>query len=104
MLAIDQWLFVCQNVQLKVRSLRIIITVCFTIPMLVALYDLFLQDVILYDFMFLYIRMSPYTNVVRPALPLAKFLVFPIRAGAFVFYLFIHLQSVGAKFHYTTPV
>ena len=32
--------------------------------MIVAVYDLFLQDVILYDYMFLYIRMSPYTNVV----------------------------------------
>lgn len=30
----------------------------------VALYDLFLQDVILYDFMWLVIKMSPYTTVV----------------------------------------
>lgn len=63
-LAIDQYLYVCQNYEMKIRYLRLIIVICFAIPILVAFYDLFLQEVILYDFMFRYIRMSPYTNVV----------------------------------------
>lgn len=64
LLAVDQYLYVCQNYELKIRSLRWIIAGCFAIPMLVAVYDLCLQDDILYDYMFRYIRMSPHTNVV----------------------------------------
>uniref|UniRef100_A0AC34RLM6 G-protein coupled receptors family 1 profile domain-containing protein n=1 Tax=Panagrolaimus sp. JU765 TaxID=591449 RepID=A0AC34RLM6_9BILA len=63
LLAADQWLFICQNYQLQIKSLCTIIGICFAIPMVVAVYDLFFQDVVLYDFMFLYIRMSPYTNL-----------------------------------------
>lgn len=63
-LAIDQWLLVCHNCELSIKSLTIIISTCFAIPMAVAFYDLCLQDVVLYDFMFTYIRMSPYTTVV----------------------------------------
>lgn len=63
-LAIDQYLYVCQNFEMKIRSLAIMIGTCFAIPMIVAVYDLFLQDVVLYDFMFQYVRMSLYTNVV----------------------------------------
>jgi hypothetical protein len=33
--------------------------------MAVGVYDLLLQNRVLYDFMFLYIRMSPYTNAVQ---------------------------------------
>lgn len=65
MLAVDQYLFICQNVELKIRWLKLIIAICFLIPLLVAVYDLWLQDVLLYDFMFRYIRMSLYTNMVR---------------------------------------
>ena len=54
---------------MKIRSLRLIILVCFGVPMLVAFYDLFMQDVVLYDYMWLYIKMSPYTNVVGPPSP-----------------------------------
>lgn len=63
-LAIDQWLLVCHNCDLRIKTLTMVILTCFAIPMLVAIYDLCLQDVLLYDFMFAYIRMSPYTNVV----------------------------------------
>ncbi|MFH4981175.1 hypothetical protein AB6A40_007884 [Gnathostoma spinigerum] len=62
-LAIDQWLLICHNCELRIKSLTIIISICFAIPMAVAIYDLYLQDVVLYDFMFYYIRMSPYTTV-----------------------------------------
>ncbi|VDM98384.1 unnamed protein product [Thelazia callipaeda] len=63
-LAIDQWLLVCHNCDLSIKTLTLVILTCFVIPMLIAIYDLCLQDVLLYDFMFAYIRMSPYTNVV----------------------------------------
>lgn len=63
-LAIDQWLLVCHNCELRLKSLTIITAICFAIPMAIGIYDLCLQKVILYDFMFLYIQMSPYTNVV----------------------------------------
>lgn len=66
LLAIDQYLYVCQNFELKASTIKIIIGVCFAIPMLVAIYDLFLQDVVIYDYMFLIIRLSLYTNVVSP--------------------------------------
>uniref|UniRef100_A0A0R3RRU7 G_PROTEIN_RECEP_F1_2 domain-containing protein n=1 Tax=Elaeophora elaphi TaxID=1147741 RepID=A0A0R3RRU7_9BILA len=63
-LAIDQWLLICHNCDLSIKTLTTVILTCFVIPMLVAIYDLCLQDVLLYDFIFAYIRMSPYTNVV----------------------------------------
>jgi hypothetical protein len=50
---------------MKIRTLISIIAVCFAIPMAVGVYDLLLQNRVLYDFMFLYIRMSPYTNAVQ---------------------------------------
>ncbi|VDN53910.1 unnamed protein product [Dracunculus medinensis] len=62
-LAIDQWLLICHNCDMSIKSLIMIISTCFAIPLAVALYDLWLQDVVLYDFMFEYIRMSPYTTV-----------------------------------------
>ena len=62
--AVDQYLFICQNFELKIRWLKLIVAICFLIPMLVAVYDLWLQDVVLYDYMFRYIRMSLYTNMV----------------------------------------
>jgi hypothetical protein len=65
LLAVDQYLFICQNVELKISWLKRIVAICFAIPMAVAFYDLFLQDVILYDYMFKYIRMSLYTNMVN---------------------------------------
>lgn len=64
-LAIDQWLLICHNCDMSIKSLIMIISTCFAIPLAVALYDLWLQDVVLYDFMFEYIRMSPYTTVVN---------------------------------------
>ncbi|KAF7634052.1 hypothetical protein Mgra_00006577 [Meloidogyne graminicola] len=63
LLAVDQYLFICQNVELKISWLKRIVAICFAIPMAVAIYDLWLQDVILYDYMFKYIRMSLYTNM-----------------------------------------
>lgn len=67
-LAIDQWLLVCHNCDMRIKTLTAVILICFAIPMLVAIYDLCLQDVVLYDYMFAYIRMSPYTTVVRHSL------------------------------------
>uniref|UniRef100_A0A914CMW6 G-protein coupled receptors family 1 profile domain-containing protein n=1 Tax=Acrobeloides nanus TaxID=290746 RepID=A0A914CMW6_9BILA len=92
-LAIDQWLFVCQNIQLQVRSLRIIIAICFTIPMIVALYDLFLQSVVLYDYMFLYIRMSPYTNVFFFFVLAPSFFIFSFICNLLVLHSILQRQS-----------
>lgn len=63
-LAIDQYLYVCQNFELKANTIKIIIGVCFAIPLLVAGYDLFLQHVVIYDFMFAIVKMSIWSNMV----------------------------------------
>lgn len=60
----DQWLFVCRNKELSAKNIIVVICICFAIPMAVAIYDLLLQSVVIYDFMFQYVRMSLYTNVV----------------------------------------
>lgn len=63
-LAIDQYLYVAKNFEMKANTIKAIVGVCFIIPMLVAIYDLFLQDTVIYDYMFSIIRLSLYTNVV----------------------------------------
>ncbi|KAI1718501.1 7 transmembrane receptor (rhodopsin family) domain-containing protein [Ditylenchus destructor] len=92
-LAIDQYLYVCQNYEMKIRTLRVIITVCFAIPMLVAFYDLFLQDVILYDFMWMYIRMSPYTNVFFFFVLAPSFFIFSFICNLLVLSSIVNRQS-----------
>ncbi|KAH7705019.1 hypothetical protein AAVH_27784 [Aphelenchoides avenae] len=92
-LAIDQYLFVCQNYELKIRSLRVIILGCFAIPMLFAVYDLFLQDAILYDFMFLYVRMSPYTNVFFFFVMAPSFYIFSFMCNLIVLSSILRRQS-----------
>ncbi|KAH7668084.1 hypothetical protein AAVH_43081, partial [Aphelenchoides avenae] len=96
-LAIDQYLFVCQNYELKIRSLRIIILGCFAIPMLFAVYDLFLQDAILYDFMFLYVRMSPYTNVFFFFVMAPSFFIFSFLCNLLVLSSILRRQSTTTR-------
>uniref|UniRef100_A0A914QDB6 G-protein coupled receptors family 1 profile domain-containing protein n=1 Tax=Panagrolaimus davidi TaxID=227884 RepID=A0A914QDB6_9BILA len=96
-LAIDQWLFICQNYQLKIKTLLIIIGGCFAIPMIVAIYDLFLQDVVLYDFMFLYIRMSPYTNVFFFFVMAPSFFIFSFICNLIVLSSIVQRQSKTAR-------
>uniref|UniRef100_A0A7E4W2V8 G_PROTEIN_RECEP_F1_2 domain-containing protein n=1 Tax=Panagrellus redivivus TaxID=6233 RepID=A0A7E4W2V8_PANRE len=96
-LAIDQWLYICQNYQLKTKSLCLIIGSCFAIPMLVAIYDLFLQEAVLYDYMFSYIRMSPYTNVFFFFVMAPSFFVFSFICNLIVLSYIVSRQSKTAR-------
>lgn len=49
---------------MSAKTITIINCVCFAIPMIVAVYDLLLQPVVIYDFMFELVRMSIYSSVV----------------------------------------
>lgn len=92
-LAVDQYLFICQNVELKIRWLKLIIAICFLIPLLVAVYDLWLQDVLLYDFMFRYIRMSLYTNMFFFFVLAPSFFAFSFICNLLVLFSIVHRQS-----------
>uniref|UniRef100_A0A1I8ASW6 G_PROTEIN_RECEP_F1_2 domain-containing protein n=1 Tax=Steinernema glaseri TaxID=37863 RepID=A0A1I8ASW6_9BILA len=96
-LAIDQWLMVCHNRRLHINTLFGVISVCFMIPMAVGLYDLFLQDVILYDFMFTYIRMSPYTNVFFFFVLAPSFFIFSFICNLLVLLSIVQRQSKTAR-------
>ncbi|CAD5211899.1 unnamed protein product [Bursaphelenchus okinawaensis] len=96
-LAIDQYLYVCQNYEMKIRSLAVIISICFAIPMLVAIYDLFLQDVVLYDYMFLYVRMSLYTNLFVFFVLAPSFFIFSFVCNLMVLSSILRRQSKTAR-------
>uniref|UniRef100_A0A915DNG2 G protein-coupled receptor n=1 Tax=Ditylenchus dipsaci TaxID=166011 RepID=A0A915DNG2_9BILA len=97
LLAIDQYLYVCQNYEMKIRSLRVIISICFAVPMLVAFYDLFLQDVVLYDYMWMYIKMSPYTTVFFFFVLAPSFFAFSFICNLLVLSSIVHRQSKTAR-------
>ncbi|KHN87724.1 hypothetical protein Tcan_12200 [Toxocara canis] len=96
-LAIDQWLLVCHNCELSIKSLTIIISTCFAIPMAVAFYDLCLQNVVLYDFMFTYIRMSPYTTVFFFFVLAPSFFIFSFICDLLVLFSIVRRQSKTAR-------
>ncbi|KAL3107189.1 hypothetical protein niasHT_004586 [Heterodera trifolii] len=96
-LAVDQYLYVCQNVELSIRSLKAVIGVCFAIPMIVAVYDLWLQKVILNDFMFAYIRMSPYTNTFFFFVLAPSFFAFSFICNLLVLFSIVRRQSKTAR-------
>uniref|UniRef100_A0A8R1U1W7 Uncharacterized protein n=1 Tax=Onchocerca volvulus TaxID=6282 RepID=A0A8R1U1W7_ONCVO len=95
-LAIDQWLLVCHNCDLSIQTLTILILTCFAIPMLVAIYDLCLQNVVLYDFIFAYIRMSPYTNVFVFFVLSPSFFIFSFICNLLVLSSIVRRQSKAA--------
>ncbi|KAI6184447.1 G-PROTEIN-RECEP-F1-2 domain-containing protein [Aphelenchoides bicaudatus] len=86
-LAIDQWLFVCRNKELTAKNIIVINCVCFCIPMAVAIYDLLLQNVVIYDFMFQFVRLSLYTNVVSFKMDVwcCRFIFFVLAPSFFIF-------------------
>ncbi|KAI6196641.1 G-PROTEIN-RECEP-F1-2 domain-containing protein [Aphelenchoides besseyi] len=96
-LAIDQYLYVCQNYQLSLRSLAIINGVCFAIPMVVAIYDLFLQSTVLFDYMFLYVTMSQYTNVFFFFVLAPSFFIFSFVCNLLVLSSILRRQSKTAR-------
>ncbi|KAI6194082.1 G-PROTEIN-RECEP-F1-2 domain-containing protein [Aphelenchoides besseyi] len=96
-LAIDQYLYVCQNYQLSLRSLAIINGVCFAIPMVVAIYDLFLQSTVLFDYMFLYVTMSQYTNVFFFFILAPSFFIFSFVCNLLVLSSILRRQSKTAR-------
>ncbi|CAK5029260.1 unnamed protein product [Meloidogyne enterolobii] len=97
LLAVDQYLFICQNVELKISWLKRIVGICFAIPMAVAIYDLFLQDVILYDYMFKYIRMSLYTNMFFFLVLAPSFFAFSFICNILVLLSIIQRQSKTSR-------
>ncbi|KAK6105034.1 putative integral membrane protein [Brugia pahangi] len=96
-LAIDQWLLVCHNCDLSIKTLTVIILTCFIIPMLIAIYDLCLQDVLLYDYIFAYIRMSPYTNVFVFFVLSPSFFIFSFICNLLVLSSIVRRQSKAAR-------
>ena len=46
LLAVDNWLFVCRNYRLRTRSLSYFFAVCCVLPLLIAVYDLCLQETV----------------------------------------------------------
>uniref|UniRef100_A0A0N5A9L3 G_PROTEIN_RECEP_F1_2 domain-containing protein n=1 Tax=Syphacia muris TaxID=451379 RepID=A0A0N5A9L3_9BILA len=96
-LAIDQWLLVCHNCELRLKSLTIITAICFTIPIAIGIYDLCLQKVILYDFMFLYIQMSPYTTVFIFFGLAPSFFIFSSVCNLLVLLSIVRRQSKSAR-------
>uniref|UniRef100_A0A915LNJ1 G-protein coupled receptors family 1 profile domain-containing protein n=1 Tax=Meloidogyne javanica TaxID=6303 RepID=A0A915LNJ1_MELJA len=74
-----------------------IVGICFAIPMAVAIYDLFLQDVILYDYMFKYIRMSLYTNMFFFLVLAPSFFAFSFICNILVLLSIIQRQSKTSR-------
>uniref|UniRef100_A0A0N5BH24 G_PROTEIN_RECEP_F1_2 domain-containing protein n=1 Tax=Strongyloides papillosus TaxID=174720 RepID=A0A0N5BH24_STREA len=96
-LAIDQWLMVCHNYTLTPGGLSKIISICFIVPLLVGCYDLLLQETLLYDYMFEYIRISPYSNFFFFCILAPSFFIFSFVCNLFVLSSIIHRQSKSTR-------
>ncbi|KAI6226223.1 G-PROTEIN-RECEP-F1-2 domain-containing protein [Aphelenchoides fujianensis] len=97
LLAIDQYLFVCRNHVLTKQSLIVINAICFAIPMLVAVYDLFLQNTVLWDYMFSMVKMSPYSNVFFFFVLAPSFFIFSTLCNLLVLWSILRRQSKTAR-------